>query len=601
MIQKLIDFLEYCRRKLQQSRLDIHIVLHQLLIFSKKQITIENIFVDSETNKIAFGADQSRVSNQAPNRAEFFKFLLMTVQGELSENDQAFIESFSTNDDKIIKHAFRLVLMPEGFEAIGYGDHSVVIKPIDNPMFVFKYMQCDNPQDKLIKERLGETDHYPSILTIPHTKFVSSIYCQNGTLTSYVTNNPDLTNSQLIQIFINTCNLVMKIHSRKILIRDIKPDNILIDDNLIPHISDFDVALIDQMESTEYVGTELFMAPEVKKNKEGICPYGVKSEIYSLGCVLSWMFTHIYANFAHFTPLVPPSIQKLALQMLSEKPEDRPTLDVVVRELDSIRKIHYNDDNDFGIISTPFYHQPKADVPKIIRDAAQKRSAYKGHGNNGKDDNKFDFKCERKDSDETKYFLSKQDIEEKIQEEYNTKIYKSAYTSGNNGKDNENKFDFKFKRNDSDVFQYFLSKQDIKEKIQEEYNTKIYKSAYTRRSNNGKDNENKFDFKFKRNDSDVFQYFLSKQDIKEKIQEEYNTKIYKSAYTRRSNNGKDNENKFDFKFKRNDSDVFQYFLRKQDIKEKIQEEKLKVARLRLQLFILKHFFYQDARLILTNN
>ncbi|EAY22521.1 TKL family protein kinase [Trichomonas vaginalis G3] len=435
MIQKLMDFLENNKGKLQQTRLDVHIVLHQLLINPKKHITIENIFVDTETNKIAFGADNSRVSKQAQNLAEIFKFLLMTVQGELTENDQAFIESFKTNDEKEIKHAFRLVLMPEGFEAIGYGDHSVVIKPLDNEKYVFKYMRCDNPQDRLIKERLGETNYYPSILTIPHTKFVSSLYCQNGTLTSYVINHPNLTNTQLIEIFINTCNLVMKIHSKKILIRDIKPDNILIDDKLIPHISDFDVALIDQMESTEYVGTKMFMAPEVKKNKEGTCLYGVKSEIYSLGCVLSWMFTRLYANFAHFTPLVPPSIQKLALQMLSEKPEDRPTLDTVVRQLNIVKNICYNDDNDFGVISPLFNHQPKLEFPTNIHKAANSRRNY---GNRA--GNKSDFEYKKKDSDEFQDFLNYPP-----KEDYTKKC--------NFRKDEEHNLDSKCEKNDSDKFQ----------------------------------------------------------------------------------------------------------------------------------------------------
>jgi serine/threonine protein kinase len=71
------------------------------------------------------------------------------------------------------------------------------------------------------------------------------------------------------------------IHDAGILHRDLKPGNILFDENRRVRISDFGSSRFGGLELTERVGTPLYMAPEVKTSG-----YDEKVDVYSFGVVL---------------------------------------------------------------------------------------------------------------------------------------------------------------------------------------------------------------------------------------------------------------------------------------------------------------------------
>lgn len=77
--------------------------------------------------------------------------------------------------------------------------------------------------------------------------------------------------------------LIMEhLHERDIIYRDLKPENVMIDEEGFPKLIDFGTAKIIQNRTYTIVGTPHYMAPEVIRGKG----YGLLADIYSIGIVL---------------------------------------------------------------------------------------------------------------------------------------------------------------------------------------------------------------------------------------------------------------------------------------------------------------------------
>eukprot|EP00854_Cymbomonas_tetramitiformis_P022692 gene22692-27392_t len=91
--------------------------------------------------------------------------------------------------------------------------------------------------------------------------------------------------SQILAWFVQLCLALGHVHSRKILHRDLKSQNIFRTKNNILKLGDFGIAKVltseTQMASTA-IGTPYYLSPEICEDK----PYGTKSDIWALGCVL---------------------------------------------------------------------------------------------------------------------------------------------------------------------------------------------------------------------------------------------------------------------------------------------------------------------------
>lgn len=153
----------------------------------------------------------------------------------------------------------------------------------------------------------------------------------------------DNTNRQIILVGISRG--MMHLHQHKIMHRDLKPGNVLIDENLHPRITDFGLSKIDSNGSasqSQQCGTSIYMAPEVIEGNH----YGLKADVYSFGILMyevvtdltpyplfekgkmsSFQFNNKVVNEdmrPKFSIKVKKSIQKLIEKCWAKNPSERP-------------------------------------------------------------------------------------------------------------------------------------------------------------------------------------------------------------------------------------------------------------------------------------
>ncbi|KAF8726365.1 hypothetical protein HU200_019827 [Digitaria exilis] len=117
-------------------------------------------------------------------------------------------------------------------------------------------------------------------------------YVPNGTLKDYITDaSCGLEWRKRYQIIKGICEGLHYLHEMRIVHLDLKPSNILLDDNMVPKIADFGISrCFDQEQSwaiaTQVVGTLGYLAPECDTR---MITY--KLDMYSLGVIIKEILT----------------------------------------------------------------------------------------------------------------------------------------------------------------------------------------------------------------------------------------------------------------------------------------------------------------------
>jgi len=116
----------------------------------------------------------------------------------------------------------------------------------------------------------------------------------SGDLSEFVLTPRRLTAPQTKWAIMEVVEVFAYMHDQKILYRDLKPENLLVDD--IGHVRLIDMGLAvrwmgDKPKRSSRVGTDCYMAPEVRWCRKTREPYGMTIDWYTVG-VLMYEFTH---------------------------------------------------------------------------------------------------------------------------------------------------------------------------------------------------------------------------------------------------------------------------------------------------------------------
>ena len=198
-------------------------------------------------------------------------------------------------------------------------------------------------------------------------------YIPNGSLNDYIEkyqnmckkNNvfTPLKDDFLIKIFKQLLNALIYLQRKRIMHRDIKPDNILFDENYNTKIADFGLSVLyddknpENKNKPEYlffgysiVGRYDFIAPEVVEGKK----YDFENDIYCLGLTMLWLISSekpikFYINnvtkekkrkidTSKINHKYNKYLKELVLLMINEDPKLRPTAENAYENLIQIEK-----------------------------------------------------------------------------------------------------------------------------------------------------------------------------------------------------------------------------------------------------------------------
>jgi len=195
------------------------------------------------------------------------------------------------------------------------GDHVSVYtgsldKETNRPTYALKVItKLDNSDQTRINDVLNEAKVATRLshtnicrcfdfIETPTFVCVAFEYCSKGSL-SMILSNPNIEYDYLM-LAQDIANGMAYLHSKNVVHRDLKPDNIFIDNNNNAKIADFGLSVTHtgKEELSGETGTYRWMAPEVIRHE----PYSLNSDVYSFGLVL-WQLVTRELPFKDMKPI----------------------------------------------------------------------------------------------------------------------------------------------------------------------------------------------------------------------------------------------------------------------------------------------------------
>jgi beta-lactam-binding protein with PASTA domain/predicted Ser/Thr protein kinase len=188
------------------------------------------------------------------------------------------------------------------------------------------------------------------------TYYIAMEYLDGRTLKRLIREEAPLETNRAIDIAIQMLKAARFAHRRGVIHRDLKPHNVMVDDNDHVKVTDFGIARAgasDMTETGSIMGTAQYLSPEQAQGHAVSAP----SDLYSIGIVLYEMLTgrlpfdgespvsialkHVSEGPvppSHINPEIPSALEQVVLWSLNKQPEDRPAdADQFIMALEQVR------------------------------------------------------------------------------------------------------------------------------------------------------------------------------------------------------------------------------------------------------------------------
>lgn len=236
---------------------------------------------------------------------------------------------------------------------IGFGGSSTVYKGvslIDNSTVAIKILQDTNP---FIREKFEQEGRIGLALTHPHiahiysydetdsTYFIVMEYVDGGSLRFRLIHGMPAPLDFTRAVIGQTCEALAYAHSKKVVHRDVKPENILLSTHDGVKVVDFGIARLATASTKTSAGFLIGTPYYMSSDQAAGLPATPASDIYSLGVVLyemltgGWPFTgepmmvidkHLKTPPVpprRINPAIPPEIETAVMRTLEKNPAQR--------------------------------------------------------------------------------------------------------------------------------------------------------------------------------------------------------------------------------------------------------------------------------------
>ena len=200
------------------------------------------------------------------------------------------------------------------------------LSKLNNPNIIkYYYLYMDKDSCNIIMEYGGETN-------------------LKQLIQSHLEKNELIKEKIIYDIIIQICLGLKELHKNKIIHRNLKPDNIIINKDNKIKIAGFSISKVlnsNDEHLIEVIGTVHYMAPEIMKGKE----YNRKIDIFSLGCILyelltlnKYFFDKINEKKTNInSDIYNPKWQELIDLLLQEDYNARPDIEECINRIQLIK------------------------------------------------------------------------------------------------------------------------------------------------------------------------------------------------------------------------------------------------------------------------